>query len=649
MTFDLVMNVALKTLRIDGTLSFAVNRNTQLKVDTVVVNTSGKLFIGTEANPIQSQFTARILIADGGPIDRVWDPYMLSRGVISRGEVKMYGREVTPYVSLLVDPMYGSTTLSLAEVPVGWRVGDKLVIAGVDEMAPNGGAEERTILAINGTTVTIAALQMNHDAPNGYGVSIQVANLSRNIQLIAEDASVIAERPHLMFMHNPNVSVQNVGIYGFGRTDKSQPINDPVVVNGVLLPGTGTNPRARYAMHFHHTGVNPANAAVEVSGNVVVGSPGWGYVNHSSNVDFDSNVAYGVYGASFASEDGNEIGSMRYNLSISSLGMFDGVEVRADIHDFGFQGHGFWLQGPGVDVIGNIASGSRGGAFTIYTSSTKNLFDAVNLKDQSLAGGREAVPVGSVPFGAFAGNVAYGANTGVDIWRNLQVMNDRMSVVDGFFGWNISNVGIDIHYNGAVRVRNSVVLGDLQRYMGIGIRANFLTTGIVIENTELLGLELGVKAPVRQRTIIQGGAIAAVTGIEVEKGHAANRTVDISGVRFTTLSAAALNGRVQRNIYLFGPYDFMLAPARRVESLYSEDVVHYTPLGGEEVRLYYEEQLPSFVPFTQQNAAGYVPSLWMNLTNQQLQTLFGIRLRGGMAPASAMRIPGVFGGVGEAT
>jgi hypothetical protein len=110
-----------------------------------------------------------------------------------------------------------------------------------------------------------------------------------------------------------------------------------------------------------------------------------------------------------------------------------------------------------------------------------------------------------------------------------------------------------------------------------------------------------------------------------------------------------LNGRVQRNVYLYGPYDFMLAPARRVESLYSEDVVHYTPLGGEEVRLYYEEQLPSFVPFTQQNAAGYVPSLWMNLTNQQLQTLFGVKWRGGMAPASAMRIPGVFGGVGQAT
>src|SRR5690606_11893091 len=106
--------------------------------------------------------------------------------------------------------------------------------------------------------------------------------------------------PHLVFFHNPNVAIENISVEGFGRTDKSQRINDPVVVNGVLQAGTGLNPRARYAMHFHHTGVNPANAPATVRGSVVLGSPGWGYVNHSSNVEFVDNVAYGVYGSSFA-------------------------------------------------------------------------------------------------------------------------------------------------------------------------------------------------------------------------------------------------------------------------------------------------------------------------------------------------------------
>ena len=61
----------------------------------------------------------------------------------------------------------------------------------------------------------------------------------------------------MMFLHNPNVVVENINVTGFGRTNKDVPITDPVVVNGVLQPGTGLNPRARYAMHFHHTGVNP--------------------------------------------------------------------------------------------------------------------------------------------------------------------------------------------------------------------------------------------------------------------------------------------------------------------------------------------------------------------------------------------------------
>ncbi|MBA3482405.1 MAG: hypothetical protein H0T51_11370, partial [Pirellulales bacterium] len=86
--FDAFMNTAIHTLRIDGALSFSVDRNTQLKADTIVVYTTGKLHIGTEANPIRDGFTARILIADTGPINTTWDPYLLSRGLISRGEVR---------------------------------------------------------------------------------------------------------------------------------------------------------------------------------------------------------------------------------------------------------------------------------------------------------------------------------------------------------------------------------------------------------------------------------------------------------------------------------------------------------------------------------------------------------------------------------
>ena len=107
----------------------------------------------------------------------------------------------------------------------------------------------------------------------------------------------------------------------WGRTDKSQPINDSVVdANWQLVPGTGTNPRARYAVHFHRTGtVNDGNPAIVV-GSAVVDSPGWGYVNHSSYVDMSNNVAFDVHGAAFVTEVGDEIGSFTDNIAIGSTG-----------------------------------------------------------------------------------------------------------------------------------------------------------------------------------------------------------------------------------------------------------------------------------------------------------------------------------------
>src|SRR5207248_3115093 len=47
-------------------------------------------------------------------------------------------------------------------------------------------------------------------------------------------------RGHIMFMHNPDVQVANVGFYGLGRTDKRRPIDDPVLVADTDNPGQMT-------------------------------------------------------------------------------------------------------------------------------------------------------------------------------------------------------------------------------------------------------------------------------------------------------------------------------------------------------------------------------------------------------------------------
>ena len=643
--FDSFMTAAIDTLRIDGTLSFAVDRNTQLKADTIVVYDTGKLHIGTEANPIRNGVTASILIADGGPIDRAWDPYGLSRGVVSGGEVRMFGADVTPYVALAVDPMAGDTTLRLSSVPVNWKVGDKLVISGSDQYAAAFRSEEVTILAINGTTVTVDRLTYNHDAPDGYGFSIYVANKSRNILFQAEDASVVNERPHMVFFGNPNVEIENISITGFGRTDKSININDPIVINGVLQPGTGTNPRAKYALHFHHTGVDPLVAPAKVSGSIVVDSPGWGFVNHQSNVIFDSNVALDVKGSAFVTEDGNEIGAFTRNLAMNTLGAASGsINARRSLHDFGFNGHGFWMQGPGVEVIGNIASGTRAAAFVYFTASARAQFDAVNLDDPGLAGGRKSVPVGAVPFKTFQDNVSGASGGGLEIWFHQLNMTDAKSVVTRFKSWNTIFNAVAMRYVGQVQFDDAVLVGNLNSYRGTAISPNNFVENITINNLVAVGFEYGIDVPGRRSTVINGAFISAINAIHIRKGYEASRTVAITGqISILPPPQDQLSGRTARTVVMAEPAKFLSGMGSNLAAYTTADRVIWAPNGAAPLQLFYKEQVADYIPFPSATATGYVPAEYLNRINSQLWYFYGTAFGGGVLPSNAFTVPGIDG------
>jgi hypothetical protein len=645
--FNAVMSPsqAIKWLRIDGTLTFATNLNTDLRVDTIVVYTNGRLHIGTATAPIADNITARVIIPDGGPVDTVWDPHRLSRGLLSRGEVRMFGRTVTPYATLQADPLAGQTSLTLAQVPIGWRIGDELVIAGVDPINANFGSERVHITGISGSSISLdRPLTYSHDAPDGYGFTVQVANLNRNIQFIAEDPSVNLERPHIAFFDNPNVDVENVLIQGFGRTDKTKAINSSVVVGGVLQPGTGTNPRARYALHFHHTGVNPAFAPAIVRGNVVVGSPGWGYVNHQSNVVMENNVALDVVGAGFTTEDGNEIGAFRRNLAMNAAGSGAFILSRRSNHDFGHGGHGFWFQGPGVEVNDNIVAGTRGGAYAYLTSSSMAMFDTANIPAYSSSGTvhHDAVPVGSVPFKPFTGNTAYAVEQGLEIWFHLTNLNEGESLVDDFTAWNVRLFGMQLAYSGHVNVRNATLIGRLNAVSGYGIQSNRLTHDIAFDNLRIEGFDFGIIVPPRRSTVINGGRFANVQNIIIPKGHDTIRSVHVtSPITFVPLTPAQLAGRQIYDVTLSAT----MAPSdnldREVESLFSADDIQIAIGGGQMLQLYFAEQGANVVPFPTApvpTIEGF-PSAYVGKTNQQLSQTYGLWFNGGNLPAGAYTPP----------
>jgi hypothetical protein len=352
-TVDGVETASPHTIRVDGTLQFAATKNTSLTVDTLVVNVTGTFDMGTATNPIASGVTATLTFSDNGAINTMWDPTLISRGLVSLGTVDMVGQTVTPYEALAHDVHQGDTYLDLTSIPTNWKVGDQLVLPGTDPQINQD--ETLTILGISGTRVTVSPLAYNHTTPSA-GLTLYVADMTRNVVLQSANPADADGHGHVMFM-NAAVNISYAGFYSLGRTNKLLAINDPQLdANGMLIPGTGTNPRGRYAVHFHHTGTDASMMPATVTGSVVENSPGWGYVNHDSYVNFTDNVSYNVAGAGFVTESGSEIGSFIGNFAIRDTGLGGNPDQMAKNADFGVDGDGFWFQGPAVTVQNNIAT-----------------------------------------------------------------------------------------------------------------------------------------------------------------------------------------------------------------------------------------------------------------------------------------------------
>ena len=205
-TVDGQFDAELDWIRVDGTLKFATDRDTALRVETIVVTPTGHLQIGTADQPIDPRFHAQVTFVDSGPIDRTVDPLGVSRGLVDlSGHLSIYGAETTSFVDLAQYPRPGDTVLQLAEVPTNWQVGGHLVLPGTNpgprskfEPAANQD-EELTITAIQGTRVTVDhALLYNHDLPDN--VPLPVAYLDRNVVLTSENTTDPARRGHVMVM-----------------------------------------------------------------------------------------------------------------------------------------------------------------------------------------------------------------------------------------------------------------------------------------------------------------------------------------------------------------------------------------------------------------------------------------------------------------
>ncbi|WP_435333374.1 G8 domain-containing protein [Haloarchaeobius sp. TZWWS8] len=360
----------LKTLRIDGALAFHPKRDSHLRVETLVTMTESVLQVGREGSPIRADHEARITFADLGPIDEDWDPERVSTGLIGMGEVRVEGASKTTWTELASHPKRGDRTLSLPEPPTNWDEGDRLVVPGMTPLVDED--DEVYVTRVDGTTVELDRTLKHDHVPPKTDLPSYVVNMDRNVRLESESEE-IPRRGHTMFM-SQSVSVGYAALSGLGRTDKSYAFTNPL--HGEPPKEVPPNPRARYALHFHKTGID-ADQPHRVEGVAVDGSPGWGVVNHHSFAHVTNSVSYDVFGAGFVAEAGNERGSFVGNFALRSEGSGDLPDSRdfdssrdrhreGDVDDFGHGGHGFWFQGPALTVEDNVAAGHRHHGFVFW-------------------------------------------------------------------------------------------------------------------------------------------------------------------------------------------------------------------------------------------------------------------------------------------
>ncbi|MEZ5813113.1 MAG: tandem-95 repeat protein [Alphaproteobacteria bacterium] len=468
--YDMVSDVPLFTVRVDGELNFATDMDTSMVVDTLATMHGSTLTIGTEENPVQASVTAEIIIrSDGEPVTmRDWDPGQLSKGVITEGTVRIYGENKADFLKLAQDVHAGDESLTLAEMPEGWSVGDMIVLGGTyydangvdtdntrfhDEILEITSIEGNTVRFVNRTNGDVdgqTSLAFDHTRPDGTTFdaaefNIYVSNLTRNITIQSENgpSTDIDLRGHTMFMHNADVQIHDAAFVDLGRTDKNELMNEIGEQRDGSI-GTGENVRGRYALHFHHTGADDIeDTPAEAEGNVVWGSPGWGLVHHQSYLNASDNVVFDVVGSGIVAEAGNEIGSWTNNIVIKTTGDDSPTQDltfsdRAAMGDFGFNGEAYWVQGgQQVEFHDNIAVSSMVGINMLAGTDginrevggimVKNL--NIRLEDGTIVetkmyqalkaagyGDDDLIDVTNLPVKSFDGFEAYNVDQGLLTW-----------------------------------------------------------------------------------------------------------------------------------------------------------------------------------------------------------------------------------------
>jgi len=423
-TIDKDMNVILdvsppplRSLTINGKLSFADNKDLELTTEWVMVH--GELEIGTEAKPHTRKATITLtdnvkdedMSGIGGTNDRS------DRGIMMMGgTLNLHGTEKNSWTKLAETAAAGSNTIEVLNAG-DWKKGDVIVLASTD-FDPHQ-AERRTIAAIRGNRITLdKKLDYMHFGKITFDVDErgEVGMLSRNIVIQASpDADQTLFGGHIMAMDGGKM-----------------------FVDGVELNRMGQNMHlARYPIHWHLIGDAQGqyikNSAIHDTYSRCVTVHGTNYL------DVENNVTYNNIGHCFFLEDAVEHGNQFvHNLGILTKCHPDAPCVATNLAASGERRAGtngqnakdilipsdntaatFWITNPDNIYRDNVAAGSDSNGFWMsLPEHPTGKFEGTEISAKTWPR--------RTPFREFKGNVAHS--------NYDSFMFDRNVGPDGHFG-----------------------------------------------------------------------------------------------------------------------------------------------------------------------------------------------------------------------
>lgn len=672
----------LKVVRIDGTFSPAMNAKCTLWTDLIVSTESGVFAAGMGDT---AAFTGQwnIKIADYGPLDPFVDPYYLGRGLITLGQVSIYGTPRTSRAFLAADALDGQLSLNLKTPMQNLIVGDHLFVPGVfiprvprSWSDPPYGAADDDIAIVqsissDGLTIGLTTpLKHDHLLLDGKGLPrpMFVANITpRNVHIFSENPSPTT-RGHVMLMRSdmsvPRV-IHGASFFDLGRTDKSQPLTRTELGQGT------TNVPGRYSLHFHEGGTDVAGMQADVSDCLVSGSPGWGFVNHSDNVCFTRCVTLGVFGAGAVGEKGNEIGcycdltvlrsSCPVNVSITDN---NGGQNNGD---WGKTGFGVMLMGGGIALEGTtlitgcqvplerqcLQFGFNAPQLAAVTFDVKNLPAKYQGKLPSTV---STILPSQVPFDD-ANLFSFGCLAGPNFWNVNENATEIPLVGRSTFRdskCEDNGGSITLGYLSCFDLLNlTLVGGNYERTFGIGHSG--VSSSITIDGNRILGYESAVMAPTLYDNKITNNTIDAINGVVIYNATQRRRSITIAGNIFKIVPAdmAALKaGASSWNHTYYDPTQqlvqraIVMRPSLGGTDFYLSDLTDFTQsawgIVGDDVVTYNGQNIffPEMGPGFPLDLVAARPAIVAGMTNGQMWAKYGITIGGKVLPADAAPLAG---------